>query len=314
VLLAITRPYEGAALAIVCGAMVIRRVKPLLVAAAVVAIGMIGIALWNWSITGKPLVMPYVEYERQYAGEPLFIFQRLRPQPANLNAEMATTDRVYAGHYSRARAHPMVELYGKFADVGKFLFGAPSYGAIARVWPLFLLSFAGLVPLLRREASARSLALVASVVIVALLLFTGWLLPHYLAPIAAAAWIALVWSASSIPRQRGTLLIALLFVVNACGAWWTRTSDRSRYLERDRRAIEQSLRADGKRDLILVPSWMFDVVYNHPDIDAQDVVWARDLGAAANQPLLRYYGDRVVWRLTRDAGGRLALQREPMKR
>jgi hypothetical protein len=36
-------------------------------------------------------------------------------------------------------------------------------------------------------------------------------------------------------------------------------------------------------------------VYNSPDIDKSKVVWARDMGMAANQELLRYFHDRTVW-------------------
>jgi hypothetical protein len=41
-------------------------------------------------------------------------------------------------------------------------------------------------------------------------------------------------------------------------------------------------------------------VYNLADIDHQKVVWARDMGAAQNQELLRYYSQRRVWLLDAD--------------
>jgi hypothetical protein len=317
VLLAISRPYEGAVLTIICAAILVRRIRlrAALIAILVIAIGMAGVGLWNWSVTGKPLRMPYMEYERQYVGVPLFIFQTPTPQPI-LNREMSTAYSVYLGQYHRAREHPVVELQKKAADMAGAAFGSPSSRLMAKVWPLFLLSFAGLWPLLRRDASARRLTLIAASGVAALLLLEGWLLPQYFAPAYPAAWIVLVWSAVTLPsmfsHRRGAallLLIALLYVVNACGAWWQWASDRGQYFERDRRAIEQSLRADGRRDLILVPPDVFDVVYNHSDIDAQDVVWARDLGPDANRSLVRYYSDRMVWMLSRGAGGRFLVTR-----
>jgi hypothetical protein len=42
-------------------------------------------------------------------------------------------------------------------------------------------------------------------------------------------------------------------------------------------------------------------VYNQADIDHARIVWARDLGDADNQKLLRYYPDRTAWLLEPDA-------------
>jgi len=42
-------------------------------------------------------------------------------------------------------------------------------------------------------------------------------------------------------------------------------------------------------------------VYNNADIDNSKVVWARDMGPAQNQELLRYYKDRRVWSLEPDS-------------
>jgi hypothetical protein len=36
-------------------------------------------------------------------------------------------------------------------------------------------------------------------------------------------------------------------------------------------------------------------VYNGADIDAQDIVWAHDLGPVENARLLEYYKDRKIW-------------------
>ena len=36
-------------------------------------------------------------------------------------------------------------------------------------------------------------------------------------------------------------------------------------------------------------------VYNAPDIDASQVVWARDMGWQQNLPLRKYYGGRTAW-------------------
>jgi hypothetical protein len=45
---------------------------------------------------------------------------------------------------------------------------------------------------------------------------------------------------------------------------------------------------------------LIDWVYNGADIDGSKVVWARDMGAAGNEELVRYYRDRRVWLLEAD--------------
>jgi hypothetical protein len=41
-------------------------------------------------------------------------------------------------------------------------------------------------------------------------------------------------------------------------------------------------------------------VYNQPDIDSAPIVWARDMGAAANEELRRYFPQRASWLLNPD--------------
>ena len=42
-------------------------------------------------------------------------------------------------------------------------------------------------------------------------------------------------------------------------------------------------------------------VYNHPDIDASKVVWARELDAADNKALIDHYRDRTAWLVEPDS-------------
>jgi hypothetical protein len=67
----------------------------------------------------------------------------------------------------------------------------------------------------------------------------------------------------------------------------------------------QLARAPGKQ-LVFVRYWPRHIfqdewVYNAADIDGARVVWARDLGAAENEKLRRYYPERTVWVLEPDA-------------
>ncbi|HUJ51766.1 MAG TPA: hypothetical protein VLW25_16270, partial [Bryobacteraceae bacterium] len=60
------------------------------------------------------------------------------------------------------------------------------------------------------------------------------------------------------------------------------------------------------KQLVFVRYWPQHIfqdewVYNNADIDGSKVIWARDLGAAEDEKLRRYYPDRSVWLLEPDA-------------
>jgi len=52
-------------------------------------------------------------------------------------------------------------------------------------------------------------------------------------------------------------------------------------------------------------------VYNNTDIDAQNVVWAHDLGAESNREVLRYYPDRRPWLVRVDDAPGVLLPYDP---
>jgi hypothetical protein len=70
-------------------------------------------------------------------------------------------------------------------------------------------------------------------------------------------------------------------------------------------AIHRQLEQAPGKQLVFVRYWpkhMFqEWVHNDADIDAARTVWARDLGAAEDQKLRRYYPDRNAWLLEPDA-------------
>ena len=67
----------------------------------------------------------------------------------------------------------------------------------------------------------------------------------------------------------------------------------------ERASVLAQLQAGGSKHLVFVRFGKnfrtFDWVYNPPDIDSAKVIFARDMGTAANQELLDYYPDRKAW-------------------
>jgi hypothetical protein len=54
-------------------------------------------------------------------------------------------------------------------------------------------------------------------------------------------------------------------------------------------------------------------VDNSANIDRQPIVWAREMGAAQDLPLLEYYRDRQIWLLQPDASpAKLSMLRPPI--
>lgn len=69
--------------------------------------------------------------------------------------------------------------------------------------------------------------------------------------------------------------------------------------------VAKSLTDQGGKHVILVhytgsQSPHEEWVYNSADIDAQDVIWAHDLGRVDNAALLEYYKGRKIWRFQPD--------------
>jgi hypothetical protein len=68
-----------------------------------------------------------------------------------------------------------------------------------------------------------------------------------------------------------------------------------------RRDVVRTLTQHGGRHAILVRYQssdeisLIDWVYNHTDIDASQIVWARYMGADEDRELIRYYPDRTAW-------------------
>jgi len=258
-------------------------------------------------VTGHANRLPYTEYQRQYGYVPLFNFRPLSPAKTYRNLSVANV--FFGWEYNQWKRSRTWNLPVERArDWETFL------AMVAPAAPLMLLFLGFLWRTLRDRRVALPLLGLAAV-------FLGSFLQiaynsHYAAPASAALLLVLVQSlrhlrhlpapAGSIGRALGRALPAamLLAVLGAQGARLYRQEpiEQTQPVNARRRKIERKLRDEhpGARHLIVVrytgtqdphEEW----VYNRADIDASDVVWAHDMGAAENRRLLDHFKNRTVW-------------------
>ena len=295
-MLAMSRPYEGVVLAIGCAiALLLHRRRGLLLPAAaclgVTALGLVPVALHNRAVTGSVTTLPWAEYARQYDPAPQFVWQKPVPIPKYRNEEFRFVyERLYRTKFDRVTAPGglLAELDRKQYFIQWMLAGDPESRITPFLWPLFLIPFVMLPRVLREDRNARMAAIVVLVFLFAPFSMFVNLLVHYLAPVTAAVVVLMLLLVRALRWQWLAVAIAIALVVNAAmvirwhpGGW------------EPRQRLEAQVGAG--RHLFLVAPDVHDMLYNDPDIDAQRVVWARDLGD--NRALLAYYKDRQVWRV-----------------
>jgi hypothetical protein len=320
-ILANSRPYEGFVFAIpIALAMFVwlagpnrpafQISLPRMVLPIMVALLLAGAATgyYYYRVTGNPFRMAYQVNRETYATAPYFLWQTPQPEP------------LY--DHDVFRSFYRWEL-GRFED-SRTLSGFLKSGAVKfeQWWQLYL-GPALTLPLLALPWAIRDGKLRLPVLVLACLALgfavQTWTLPHYFAPATALLYLVITQCMRHLRLWRradgrlGTSLVALIALV-ACGLILVRITAVIAHapvepawprgnLERAR--IVHELEQMPGRQLVIVDyaahhdvDWEW--VWNAADIDASKVVWARDMGMAANLELLNYFKDRQVWQLDGD--------------
>jgi hypothetical protein len=299
VILMHTRPYEGFFFTLGIALMVVvscRRLFVPLPAAAIVAAGLALVALHNHAVTGSVFTFPHTAYDHQYLAAPNFVWQKARPVPVIVNAEMRDFNKVYSGYYRRI---------GQPGGVYEVLFVSKLSRIRDAVYPegmsmLFLTPLAILPWSLRRRRTRRLLGVLA-VFLIAPFAMVWWVSPQYLAPAAtlmAILWVLLARELAARFRSRGATLVLALLLFGVLGGVVSAIETAhlpQQGIESQRRALAARLERIPGKHLILVPDTMRGCVANGADLDGARVIWARELGD--DRALLAYYRDRQVWRV-----------------
>jgi hypothetical protein len=321
-LLASSRPYEGLLLSIpVAAAMILwlfrtpitRRILTGVLLPIIVLLSGFSVATGYYyaRVTGSPFRMTYQVNRETYATAPYFLWQKPRPEPPYNHRVMRDFYRWELSQFEENRTLPGALRRTRDKLVGAWLF----YLGPALTVPL--LAF----PWVLRDRRMR-FPLAALAAFVAGLSPQTWTLPHYFAPATCLLYLVLfqcmrhmrLWRGRHSPQGAAVRMIVVvccaMFLLRIAAAV-THTAIEPAWPRGnlDRAAIVQQLNQQAGYHLVLVryqPSYgvQHDVdhewVYNAADIDSAKIVWARDMGEAQNQELLKYFHDRHVWLLNGD--------------
>jgi hypothetical protein len=302
-ILANTRPFEGAVLAIVAGVPFLLRSKHRVAVILGMAAVILPVTLWmgyyNWRVAGHPFRLPYQEHQRQYGYVPLFLFQDLPETPTYRHPEFEQfhvhDQRV---EYDR-RASPKQLWQGIVNGIyglGLCVFGNVGVLAI----PLLVLP-----PALWNVRRLRRLFIVLSLFVAALMTAT-FLSGHYAAPAAAVAAAILVllmrrmyvtWRFAGRALVRVTVAVIILWSL----FFWKNFHDWPQTgFPAERQRILDQLQSDSGQHLVLVRyapghSVHEEWVYNEADLAAARLVWARSMGAANDRDLPEHFPGRRIW-------------------
>ena len=251
---------------------VLRVHLPLVLAAA-------GIVLWtlyyNAELTGDPLTFPHKHWRTSEA------------QDSTIAGYSGSTERI---------------LPGKLYQLALTYCG----------WPLLL----ALPFLLRRKLTPVLLwsGLTAiGLCAISVLGTRAW--PHYVSPISCLMVLLTIEALRGLAEvrvgARRAGLVAVVLLVGTHVGWnlhgLYRFANAPPPIEwfRERQRVIEHLEQLPGQDLVFVSyppdhNIHSEWVYNAADIDASEVVWARDKGPEANRELIEYFGERRVWRLLAD--------------
>jgi hypothetical protein len=323
VLLANTRPYEGAGLSAVLGIALarnfLRKSGRGRWAAFAVAMTVFAVAGWAMTrhfkaVTGSAFTLPYQVNQKVYGWPMTLPWSPIRKiEYAHPEFELYRQYELEEHQYLTVPSKMATGVLLKYAYWWRFFFGV---GLSAT----FL--FTGRI---LRSPRLRVIWIAAGVV--ALMVLTeqsGY--PHYIAPVAPAMLLFAVMGLRYLAQSRSVLGIAAVRVI--VPLWLVLLGVRATALTPgagrnlyswccgdtwpwDREPLLQKIAALPGKHLVIVTYDLssydtFEWVYNEPDIDAAQVIFARDMGPQKNRELLQYYPDRRVWRvLVRNNGASL---------
>jgi hypothetical protein len=312
-----SRPFDGALLGICTSLAMVWWMRKagfswhdmarqvVLPAAVVLGISIAALAYDNYRVTGRATVVPYLLYEQQYIIAPMFWAQPLRPDRVYPNAVM---HNFFAGAqvklWKEARADVVQSTLSNFSFLYDFFFG---------LWPLLIPPL--ICPYRLRSTEERLTVTMVGVFFVFLALLMA-VTPHYAAAIAGLLYLRFLHSIERLNAWKPwgkpigfavAVFFVTLFVYQFGQDFWLlrRFGVFETNFAPDRASVTQKLEQQPGKQLVMVryapghdvnQEW----VYNRADIDASQIVWARETDPQHDRPFLQYFHDRKIWLLQPD--------------
>jgi hypothetical protein len=310
-ILAATRPFEGLLFSLPFVAVLaweMRRqmsalLKMGLPALAVSGAMLVALGVYFFHITGSPFVTPYEISQKTY-GWPMSLAWKTPPHIEQRHIELA---RYYDFEMSEHETvdgpvHLFEYLTFRLQECWRFFLGP------ALTIPLIMLG---------RVWNRRRMLIIGLCGGLFAILFESAASPHYLAP-ATAMIVAVVveccryfrraW-APLVPLLPATMALVLLLRIGAqsAGLPYTQKLNFQSWCCKvegnlNKARIAETLHQLPGKHLVFVQPKKDDLdlnlyqwIYNDADIDASDIVWARDLGPERNAQLEEYFAGRQVW-------------------
>jgi hypothetical protein len=325
-ILANTRPYEGFLLSLgvaiaLLAWMVGKKGPPSRISLARIVLPLVltlaPLAAWTgyyyYRVTGSPFRMAYDVNRSTYAMGRYFIWQKPWPQKSYHHAKMQ------AQYERELREASEYKTLRGFLRRGR--------GKLYYFWQVYLVPPLPFVlialPCAARDRRLRVPWMIGAIFVMGLAVEV-WFLPHYFAPATALLYLLLMqymrhlrwfeWEDRPVGLAfvRAVCVIYVATVVLRLGLAIAHVHPEKEWQHGDmgRANVAQELNAQPGQHVVLVryaPDFDLDRewVFNGADIDAQKIVWARDMGAEKNQELLDYYRGRMFWSVEADGTARI---------
>jgi hypothetical protein len=261
-------------------------------------------AYYNWRVTGNPLQLPYQLGRQTYATAPVFIFQHAAPRKTYRYEALRHLYEEWEPEFQHADRYPTLAGFAKGAafrlDIALTLLLGPGMGVLVllfwRRWvlnPKFLVICSG--------TCGFGVGL----------LLQRYVLAHYLAPLVGCAAIVKTecvrrlyfWKWRGRPVGLAVAPAVVCAALVAAFGTYNYVSERPDLIDPSAYArlhTQQSLASRPGRQLAIVryqPEHDFhrEWVFNGADIDAEQVIWARESDAEQNRKLFDYFADRSIW-------------------